>query len=70
MPYAKLLPQEIQGFLWFNPLFHVTGELRRGFYATYPADYVSLEFVSMLGLGFGLLGLLLLSRHADGLVHT
>lgn len=63
------LPQEIQGFLWFNPLFHVTGELRRGFYATYPADYISLEFVSMLGLGFGLLGLLLLSRHADGLVH-
>lgn len=63
------LPQEIQGFLWFNPVFHLTGEMRRGFYATYPADYVSLSFVALLGLGLGLLGLLLLSRHADGLIH-
>ena len=63
------LPQEIQYFLWFNPLFHLTGEARHGFYSTYPADYVSLEYVLALGLGFGLLGLLLLSRHADGLIH-
>ena len=63
------LPQEIQGFLWFNPLFHLTGETRRGFYATYPADYVSLSFMLLLALGTGLVGVLLLSRHADGLIH-
>ena len=28
------LPHEISNFLWFNPLFHVTGQMRRGFYPT------------------------------------
>jgi len=63
------LPHEVQTFLWFNPLFHVTGELRRGFYPTYAASYVSVEYVWMIGLGLGLFGLLLLHRHADGLIH-
>lgn len=63
------LPQEIRDFLWFNPVFHVTGEMRRGFYPTYAADYVAPAFVVMLGLGLGVFGLLLLTRHADGLVH-
>ncbi len=63
------LPHEIQVFLWFNPVFHLTGEMRRGFYATYPADYVSMIYVSLLGVGLGFLGLLLMSRDADGLIH-
>lgn len=63
------VPQDVRHFLWFNPLFHVTGEMRRGFYPTYAADYVAPEFVVALGLGLALFGMLLLSRHADGLVH-
>lgn len=63
------LPQEVQTFLWYNPLFHVTGEMRRGFYPTYVGDYVSLEFVTIVGLGLGVFGLLLLHRNADGLIH-
>lgn len=63
------LPQEVQTFLWFNPLFHVTGEVRRGFYPSYAGSYVSLEFVVLIGLGLGVFGLLLLQRHADGLIH-
>ena len=63
------LPQEIKGFLWFNPLFHITGEMRRGFYPTYTADYVSAVFVAGVGLGLGCFGLLLLTRQSDGLVH-
>lgn len=63
------VPQDVRHFLWFNPLFHVTGEMRRGFYSTYTAEYVTPGFVIALGLGFGVLGMLLLSRHADGLVH-
>jgi capsular polysaccharide transport system permease protein len=63
------LPHEISDFLWFNPLFHITGEMRRGFYPTYAGDYISAVFVAGLGLGLGCFGLLLLTRHADGLVH-
>lgn len=63
------LPQEIRDFLWFNPVFHVTGEMRHGFYPTYAADYVSPVFVVLLGLGLAVFGLLLLARHAEGLVH-
>ena len=63
------VPQEIRDFLWFNPLFHVTGQMRAGFYPTYDAAYVSPVFAICLGLGLMLLGLLLLARHADGLIH-
>ena len=63
------VPQEVRHFLWFNPLFHVTGEMRRGFYPTYTADYVTPGYVVALGLGLALFGMLLLSRHADELVH-
>ena len=63
------LPHEVRDFLWFNPLIHVVGELRRGFYPTYPGSYVSLEYVLGIGLATGLLGLLLLQRTADGLIH-
>ncbi|MDA9865433.1 ABC transporter permease [bacterium] len=63
------VPSDIRGVLWYNPLFHVTGQMRAGFYPTYDATYVSPLFVLGLGLGLLLLGLLLLSRHADGLIH-
>lgn len=57
------LPRMVQDILWYNPLMHVTGAMRAGFYATYRADYVSLPFVlSVAGLTF-VMGLLLLWRH-------
>lgn len=63
------LPRWVQDYLWFNPVFHVTGEMRAGFYATYAADYVSSSFAYGSGLGLLVLGLMLLSRHHDDLVH-
>ena len=63
------IPAELRTFLWFNPLFHVTGEMRQGFYATYTADYVSPGYTFGLGIGLLFVGLAALSRHADGLIH-
>ncbi|NNE78996.1 MAG: ABC transporter permease [Silicimonas sp.] len=63
------LPHEVRDILWFNPVFHVTGVMRRGFYPTYPADYAEPLFVIGIGLFSAVIGLLLLSRHGDGLVH-
>ncbi len=63
------LPHEVRDILWFNPLFHVTGEMRRGFYPNYAADYSLPIFAIGVGLFCSVLGLLLLFRHADALVH-
>ena len=63
------VPGDIRDILWFNPLFHITGDMRRAFFSTYEASYVSPIYV--LGTGLALLGmsLLLLSRHARGMLH-
>lgn len=45
------MPRAVQNILWWNPLMHVTGLLRSGFYPTYQASYVSLTY----GFGFALI---------------
>lgn len=57
------MPQLAREILWWNPLLHATGEVRRGLYPTYDATYVSPVFVFGLSLGFIALGLLLLRRY-------
>lgn len=59
------LPGGLRDILLINPLFHVTAEMRAGFYGTYDADYVVSVYpysVGAVGLFFGLL---LLYRHHD-----
>ena len=63
------VPHEYRDLLWFNPLFHVTGAMRAGVYATYDGAHVSPAFVCATGLGLLVLGLLLMSRHASALIH-
>lgn len=63
------VPAHVAGFLWFNPLFHATGQMRAAFYGTYDAGYVSVLYPFAIGVALFVLGLALLSRHADGLVH-
>lgn len=63
------IPAQLQSYLWFNPIFHITGQMRRGFYATYSADYISPAYAFGLGCAFLFIGLAALSRTADGLIH-
>ena len=63
------LPEWVQSFLWYNPLFHVTGEMRRGFYATYSPDYINPSYVFGVSFGLLVLGLMLLHRDSDDLIH-
>ncbi|MEM6387442.1 MAG: ABC transporter permease [Pseudomonadota bacterium] len=63
------VPSGVRSILWFNPLFHATGEMRHAFYDTYTASYVSPTFVFGVSLALLCFALLLLSRHADGLLH-
>ena len=63
------VPAELRNILWFNPLFHVIGQMRAGFYPTYDAIHVSPAYALGLGTGSLAVGLLLMARHADGLIH-
>mgnify|MGYP001043462214 FL=1 len=57
------LPRFAQNILWYNPLMHVTGELRGAFYLQYEAKYVSPVYVFSVSLILCLLGFILLHRY-------
>ncbi len=59
----------IRDVLWLNPLFHVTGEMRRGFYATYGATYVSPVYIFAIALVTLATGLMLMARHHRALLN-
>jgi capsular polysaccharide transport system permease protein len=62
------VPPEFQAILWWNPLIHVIGLMRAGFYASYEAHYVSVAYVLGLGLGLFVVGAYLLRRHESTLI--
>ena len=58
----------VRNLLWYNPLVHVVGMIRRGFYNTYDATYVSMTYVMFVSLILIFLGLVFLSSyHRDWL---
>lgn len=57
------IPQPYREWLWWNPLMHVTGELRGAFYKSYDAVYVSPLYVFGFAAIFGAVGLLFLWRY-------
>lgn len=56
------MPAFAQAVLWYNPLFHITGIMREGFYTLYRPDYVSVLYVSLWIMVPMLAGLLLLRQ--------
>lgn len=62
------VPRDFQAVMWWNPLVHVIGVMRTGFYGGYDARYVSYPFV--LGVSFGtfVVGAYLLRRHTSFLI--
>lgn len=60
------LPRTVQEILWWNPLIHIVGEMRSGFYPMYRAQYVDNTYVLTISLIVLLFGLLLMRRfHRD-----
>ncbi|MGR3540299.1 MAG: ABC transporter permease [Hasllibacter sp.] len=57
------MPHPFDAYLLWNPLVHVTAEMRGGFYADYDATYVDPRFVFGWSLGLGLAGIVFLHRH-------
>lgn len=60
------LPQAGQAVLWYNPILHLTGIMRDGFYPLYRPDYISGVYIGAWCLLPMLAGLLLLRQfHRD-----
>ncbi|WP_081979716.1 ABC transporter permease [Pseudooceanicola atlanticus] len=57
------MPRIAQNILWYNPLQHITGELRGAFYLQYEAKYVSPLYVFSVSIILAVSGLVLLHRY-------
>lgn len=64
------VPQPYQDWLWFNPLIHVIGQMRKSFYPSYSGDYVSFIYFFSVSLGLTLIGLVFLLRYHRDLQHS
>lgn len=56
------MPAFAQDIIWYNPLMHLTGLMREGFYPLYRPTYISLGYVALCVMAPMVLGLLLLRR--------
>ncbi|MFT5066364.1 MAG: capsular polysaccharide transport system permease protein [Reinekea sp.] len=59
------MPPLVQDILWWNPILHGTGIVRTGFYPTYYASYVSLEYSFGVALTLVATGLLFLRSYHE-----
>ena len=64
----ETVPQPYRDWLWFNPLVHIVGTLRAGFYNSYDAAYVSPVYVFGISLMLMLFGSILLRRYHNDIL--
>ena len=64
------VPQQFQAYLWWNPIVHLVGQMRIGFYREYSGDYVSSAFVFGASLALMMFGMLFLRRHHLALIEA
>lgn len=57
------LPVWVREWLWYNPIVHLVGLMRYGFYSSYHASYVSVGYVLAVSAISMTLGLILLRKH-------
>lgn len=57
------MPAVAQDILWYNPLMHISGMMRDGFYPTYNPAYISIPFVVFIGLICLFMGVILMRRY-------
>lgn len=57
------IPEPWQSYLWYNPLVHIVGQMRRGFYPSYQGEYVEIMYPIGVGMALLVVGLVLLNRY-------
>lgn len=63
------IPKPYGDWLWFNPVVHVVGLMRKGLYFGYDGAYVSSAYVLLLSLGLSVIGFFLIWRFRDQLLN-
>jgi len=61
-------PPAFQKLLIWNPLVHIIGVMRQGFFGTYEPQYISYPYVLGVSGGFFVVGCYLMRRHAAFLI--
>ena len=64
----ETIPAPFNDYLWWNPIVHVVGVTRSGFYSYYDAAYASPLYVFGLSIGLTCFGLLFLQRQYKDLM--
>ena len=59
----ETIPQPWSDILWYNPLVHVMGIMRDGYYPYYQPTYVSVIYPCAIGAILTIVGLFLLNRY-------
>jgi capsular polysaccharide transport system permease protein len=59
----ETVPEPYQSILWYNPLVHVCGQMRKAFFPFYDAVYVSPAYVFGVSLVLMVTGLIFLQRY-------
>ncbi|MGY6535862.1 MAG: ABC transporter permease [Pararhodobacter sp.] len=67
--HYEAMPEIAQRYLWYNPLLHLTGLMRDGFYPLYRPEYISIPYVMVWILIPMFLGLLLVRKHNKDLIN-
>jgi capsular polysaccharide transport system permease protein len=57
------VPPATQHLMWYNPLIHIIGMMRDGFYPTYSPTYTSPIYVMVVGIICLFLGIVLMARY-------
>lgn len=63
------MPIWARDILWYNPVIHLVGLMRHGFYSSYHASYVSVGYVLVISATCMAAGLMLLRKHQYSLLN-
>lgn len=64
----EILPWQLRDLLLWNPLFHISVEMRKGLFATYEGKYSDPVYVFLIAAALSAFGLLLLLRHHKDII--
>jgi capsular polysaccharide transport system permease protein len=63
------VPLFAQNILWYNPLIHVTGLAREGFFSTYNPSHISVTYVLVCSLVPAFFGILMLRKYGRSILY-
>lgn len=63
-----MIPEAMRGYLWYNPIVHIIGQMRMGFYGSYDGEYISWAYVFGIAITLFVMGGMLLRRHVGTLI--